>query len=194
MEYYPVNLNIKNKMCIVIGGGKVAERKILSLLDCKADVTVISPRVTRPIKKLFNESKISILKRYFKKEDLKEAFLVVAATDNSRINHKIFQEANKRKILINVVDSPELCDFIMPSLIRRGNLLITISTGGKAPALSKKLRIMLEEIIGKEYEEILYKLSDLRNKLKAKVLSQKKRKEILEKVISQLNSEFEKLI
>src|SRR3990172_6570367 len=146
MKYYPVNLNIKNKMCIVIGGGKVAERKILSLLDCKADVTVISPKVTRFIQKLSDESKISILKRYFRKEDLKEAFLVIAATDSSRINSKIVQEANKRKILI------------------------TISTGGKAPALSKKLRVMLEEIIGKEYEEILYKLSDLRNKLKAKVL------------------------
>src|SRR3990172_11961296 len=137
MKYYPVNLNIKNKMCIVIGGGKVAERKILSLLDCKADVTVISPKVTRFIQKLSDESKISILKRYFRKEDLKEAFLVIAATNSSRINRKIIQEANKRKILINVVDSPELCDFIMPSLIRRGDLLITISTGGKAPALSK---------------------------------------------------------
>ena len=194
MKYYPVNLNIKNKMCIVIGGGKVAERKILSLLDCKADVTVISPKVTRFIQKLSDESKISILKRYFRKEDLKEAFLVIAATNSSRINRKIIQEANKRKILINVVDSPELCDFIMPSLIRRGDLLITISTGGKAPALSKKLRIMLEEIIGEEYEIILDKLAGFRDELKTKSLSQKKRKEILEKVISQLNSEFEKLI
>ena len=183
MKYYPINLNIENRMCIVIGGGKVAERKILSLLDCKADVTVISPKVTRFIKKLSNESKICILKRDFRKGDLKGAFMVIAATNSSRINYKIFQEANKKNILVNIVDSPEFCDFIMPSSIRRGDLLITISTGGKAPALSKKLRIMLEEIIGKEYGKILEKLSDFRDKLKTKSLSLKKKKELIEKEI-----------
>lgn len=194
MKYYPINLNIKGKKCLVTGGGKVAERKILSLLACEAEITVISPKITKQIKKLSSESKISLVKRNFRKGDLKGVSIVIAATNNSKTNQEILREANKKKLLVNVVDSPQLCNFTMPSLIRRGDLLLTISTSGKAPALSKKLRIMLEEVIGDEYELILDKLSDFRNGLKAKAPSERKRKEMLEERIDREVSRMSKKI
>jgi len=166
MKYYPINLNISGRKCIVIGGGNVAERKILSLLECGADVTVISPSLTKNIKRLVDEYRINFIKRNYKKGDLKGAFIVVAATNDSKVNKEVAKEAKKKKVMINVVDSPKLCDFISPSVIRRGDLVISISTGGKFPAFSKKIRIMLEKIIGKEYGMELDRLVIFREKFK----------------------------
>ena len=168
MKYYPINLNLEGKKAVVVGGGKVAERKVLQLLECGAKVTVISPKVTKKIKSLADESQVYLIKRKYKTGDLKGAVVTIAATDDSKINTQISNEAGKKKILLNVVDSPALCDFIMPSVIRRGNLAISISTNGKFPAFSKKLRIMLEGIIGEEYGTELDRLASLRNKLKKK--------------------------
>ena len=169
MKYYPINLNLEGKKAVVVGGGKVAERKVMQLLECGAKVTVISPKVTKKIRSLADKSQVNVIDRKYRVGDLKGAVVAIAATDNPAINKQVPKEARKRRVLINVVDSPELCDFIMPSIIRRGDLVISISTSGKFPFLSKKLRIMLEGLIGEEYGIELDRLAGLRNKLKTKI-------------------------
>lgn len=171
MKYYPIHLNINGKKCVVIGGGKVAERKIMSLLNCGAKMMVVSPKITKNIRRLADKSEISFICRKYRAGDLKDTFLAVVATDDSEINKEVAKEAKKRKVLVNVADGPELCDFIMPSVIRRGDLVIAISTSGRYPAFAKKLRIMLEDIVGKEYGAELERLARIRDRLKSMRLS-----------------------
>ena len=141
MEYYPIFMDIKGKPCVVIGGGRVAERKVLSLLNAGAKVCVVSPRLTDGIKKLVRERRVKVIKRAYKQGDIDSAFLAYSATDKREINREIFKEAKGKGILLNVVDVPDMCNFIVPSVVERGDLLIAISTSGKSPALAKRIRI-----------------------------------------------------
>ncbi|MDO8885938.1 bifunctional precorrin-2 dehydrogenase/sirohydrochlorin ferrochelatase [Candidatus Oleimmundimicrobium sp.] len=168
MTYYPVYLNLKNKKCVVVGGGNVAERKVLALIDCGAKVTVISPKLTKLLERLKSEGKIEHIGREYEKGDLKGAFVVIGATDNSSVNKEIYKEASALNLLVNIVDVPEICNFIVPSLVRRGDLTISISTSGKAPALAKKIRLKLEKEFGPEYEPYLNLLGEIREKIKEK--------------------------
>jgi len=161
-EFFPVFLNLKDKLCIVVGGGKVAERKVENLLTAQAKVKVISPEVTLKLKKLAEEGKIEWEKRIYKKGDLNSAWLVIAATNNPEIQKEIFKEAEEKRIFCNVVDVPELCSFIVPSTIRRGLLTIAISTSGVSPAVARRLRETLEQIIGEEYTLYLKLMKDFK--------------------------------
>jgi precorrin-2 dehydrogenase/sirohydrochlorin ferrochelatase len=182
-RYYPAYLDIKGKRCLVIGGGAVAERKVNLLLRCGAEVSVISPDLTRRLKELNSRGKIKFLKGGFKEKYLKDIFLVIGATDNRNVNFKIYESANKRNILVNIVDSPELCNFIVPSIVGRGSLIIAISTGGKSPALSKKIRKELEDRYGFEYAKFLNIMGGLRNRISSKVRDKKKREEIYNRLV-----------
>jgi len=164
MPYYPVFLDIKGKRCLVAGGGRVAERKVLSLLDAGAGVTVISPNLTKRLSSYKEKGFIRHLKRNYRKGDLKGAFLAISATDSEYINAKIAGEADNLNIPINVVDKPALCSFIVPSMVRRGPLLIAISTSGVSPALARSIRLELEKLYGKEFEKYLKKLFEIREK------------------------------
>jgi precorrin-2 dehydrogenase/sirohydrochlorin ferrochelatase len=181
-EFFPVFLNLKNKLCIVIGGGKVAERKVENLLTSQAKVKVISPEVTLKLKKLAEEGKIEWERRVYKKGDLDSAWLVVAATDNPEIQKEIFKEAEEKRIFCNVVDVPELCSFIVPSTIRRGLLTIAISTSGVSPAVARRLRETLEEIIGEEYVLYVELMKDLRKQILNLNLSPEEKEEKLQKL------------
>ena len=181
-EFFPVFLNLKNKLCIVIGGGKVAERKVENLLTSQAKVKVISPEVTFKLKKLAEEGKIEWERRGYKKGDLDSAWLVIAATDNPEIQKEIFKEAEEKRIFCNVVDVPELCSFIVPSTIRRGLLTIAISTSGVSPAVARRLRETLEEIIGEEYVLYLKLMKDLRKQILKLNLSPEEKEEKLQKL------------
>ncbi len=141
---YPVFINLENKSCVVVGGGLVAFRKVTSLLEAKARITIISPQLCDVLSSLIDRSEINFLKREFRSGDLANAFLVIAATDDAKINQLVWEEANERDILVNVVDVPSLCNFYVPSVMRDYDLAIAISTNGKAPYLSKKLRLKLE--------------------------------------------------
>lgn len=165
MRYYPIFLDIKGKSCIVIGGGKVAKRKALSLLDAGAKVLVISPQITPALKELVSKKKISYSPKAYASGDLKGFFLAYSATDNPEVNKKVFQEAKKEGILLNVVDVPDLCNFIVPSIVDRGDLLIAISTSGKSPAMAKKIREQLEKEFGKEYAVFLEIMGKIREKV-----------------------------
>ncbi len=165
MRYYPVFLNLKAKLCVVIGGGKVAERKVNSLLEAGAIVKVISPELTPVLKELAETGKIFWEKREYKKGDIEGAWLVISATNNPSVQKSVYTEAEEKKIFCNVVDVPELCSFIVPSVVKRGDLQIAISTSGASPAVARRLREQLEELFGKEYEIYLKLLKNLREQI-----------------------------
>lgn len=161
-KYYPVNLLLKEKICLVAGAGNVAERKVKRLLECGARVLVISPEITPGLKKLAEKEKISYKKRLLNLNDLSGAYLVIAATSDAKLNAGIAKFCLTRNILINVVDSPQDCNFILPSLIRKGGLTITISTQGISPALAKKIRQELATKFGAEYAALLRIMKEIR--------------------------------
>ncbi|MHA1570044.1 MAG: precorrin-2 dehydrogenase/sirohydrochlorin ferrochelatase family protein [Alphaproteobacteria bacterium] len=165
---YPVQLLLAGKLCVVVGGGDVAFRKARALLAAEGRIKVIAPALCPELEQLAAENKIEAEKKTFSPSDLAEAFLVIAATDDSRVNQAVFAEASAQGILVNVVDKPELCNFYVPSVVRRGDLIITISTGGASPALAKKIRQTLEEAYGEEYEAYLEILNHCRELAKQK--------------------------
>ena len=165
MKYYPVYLDIQNKKCLVVGGGSVGERKVNTLLDCGAHVTVVSPTVTDSLQKLFQKKQISLRQRQYRSSDLSGMFLAIGATDDSSLNHHIFKDAKKLNILCNIADQPEICNFILPAIINRGDLIIAVSTSGTSPAYAKQLRKDLEGQFGPEYEKFLQVMGSLRKKL-----------------------------
>jgi precorrin-2 dehydrogenase/sirohydrochlorin ferrochelatase len=147
--YYPVSLKISGRLCVVVGGGRVAAQKIKALLRAGARVRIVSPTAGPALKGL------DIRHREFRDSDVSGAFLVIAATDDPRVNARVRAACEKRKILVNVVDRPELCTFIAPSTFRRGPLTIAISTQGTAPGLAKTLRRELERIFPPEFGRLV---------------------------------------
>ena len=164
--YFPVFLDIQRKKCIVVGGGEVALRKLRKLLDCGASVTVISPLLHPDLSQLAKKKSIHLIQRNYKTSDLKGAFVVIAATDTKETNRKVAKEAGRVGALVNVVDDPEPSDFIVPSLLRRGNLSIAISTGGMSPALARKIRTRIEKSFGQEYALIVSLVEEVRSALR----------------------------
>lgn len=184
-SFYPIHVNIKGRKCLVVGGGKTAERKVKTLVRYGGKVVVVSPTATEAVKRMAQRNKILWLERTYRVSDLYHAFLVMAATDDMRLNSQISREAKKRGILINVVDSPEACDFISPSLVERGYLQLSISTGGVAPILSKKIRKDLEKKFGNEYRPYTQLIARARGAiLKHEKFSEKEKKEKLELLVS----------
>jgi precorrin-2 dehydrogenase/sirohydrochlorin ferrochelatase len=155
MRYFPVFLDLRKRRCVVVGGGRVAERKARNLLAAGAEVTLVSPRLTAGLQRLKEARGIEHRRRAYKTGDLKRAFLAVAATDEQSVNEKVFREASARRIPINTVDDPAHCSFIVPALVARGDILIAISTGGRSPALAKALRKKLAREIGPEYPALV---------------------------------------
>lgn len=177
-KYYPIMLNIKGKKCKVIGGGKVAERKVKALLDYGALVTVISPFVTEDLLQYHRDGKVNLIQRDYIYGDLDGSCLVYAATNNERVNEDCLKECSEKGILLNIVDKPQTCDFIVPSRINRGHLTITVSTNGKSPMLSTKIKEDLEKIFTEEYEEYLNILGEIRERAKAEINDINRRREI----------------
>jgi precorrin-2 dehydrogenase / sirohydrochlorin ferrochelatase len=183
MKYYPVNLNIECRQCLVVGGGPVAFRKAKMLLDCGAEVTVVSKDFCAEFQKFSNISSISLVQRQYFSSDLDEKFLVIGATDDSELNRRISADAEKQNKLCNIADVPEICNFILPSVIRRGDLVIAVSTSGKSPAFAKHLRKDLEKIFGDEYARFLDLMGAIRKKLLSAQHDPEAHKPIFERLI-----------
>jgi len=166
MKQYPVNLDVERRKCVVVGGGKVAEKKVLGLLECGADVSVISPHLVANLKELSDKRVIKYLKRAYKPGDLKGAYLVVASTNSHKVNRRVGEEARRLGILVNVVSAPSLSDFSVPAVLRRGEFMLTVSTSGKSPALSRRLRMELEDAFGDEYEAFTEILGRIRKRFR----------------------------
>jgi len=195
MSLFPINLILTDKPCLVIGGGIIAERKTESLVNAGAKVTLISPEINVQFENKINTGIIKYHKRKYRRGDLKGFFLVIAATDESSVNEKIYKEAQNLDILINCVDIPKKCNFYIPSVIQRGDLQITISSSGKVPYFTKKLREFFDEIFDENFEQELQKLHLMRKKIieescNDKVIKEKKFKELLEPLIFEI---FEKM-
>jgi len=151
MSYYPIVLKLEGRPCLVVGGGVVAERKAVSLLEAGARVRVVAPRFTPRLEALGREGVVELVPREYQGQDLQGVALVISAASRREVNAQVAQEAGERGLLVNVVDSPQECSFIVPSVVRRGGLILAISTSGLSPALARHLREKLEEEFGEEF-------------------------------------------
>lgn len=184
--YYPVNLKIKNKKCVVVGGGKVAERKVKLLLEKGASVTVIGPKVTSCLDKLQRQAKINYLPVAYFSSPLKDAFLVMAASNDRSVNSRVAKDASQMGILVNVVDSPAESTFILPAILSRGDLTIAVSTAGRSPALSRKIKEDLALIYTDEYGDLVDIVARVRQKIKKKYPDLQKRQQVWREMIEKI--------
>lgn len=160
--YFPICLNLKDKRCLVIGGGLVALRKVKVLREYQLDISIVSPEIIPELMSLVDNMKIGFIQRTFRRGDLDRCGLAIAATDNRDVNLMVADEARKVRVPVNVVDDAESSDFIFPSNLRRGEITIAISTSGLSPALARKLRSRMEENFGDEYGELVRLVGDVR--------------------------------
>lgn len=184
MKYYPVFLRVAGRGCVVIGGGKVAEQKVESLLKAGARVTVISPELSPRLTALAATQAIECRQRPYVTGDLSACFLAYAASDDEHVQLRVAEEARAAGVLLNAVDRPQLCDFIAPAVVERGNLAVAISTGGTSPALAKRIRQDLEEVFGSEYELTLDLLGRLRQCLAVRSRSRAQRRRIFSMLVN----------
>jgi precorrin-2 dehydrogenase / sirohydrochlorin ferrochelatase len=178
---YPIFLKIENKPCLVVGGGKVATRKILDLVDERARVTVVALEATREISDLARKGAISLEIRGFRKGETKGYFLVIAATDDHELNRLISEEAGSA-ILFNSVDEPDLCNFFAGAVIKRGKLRVAVSTSGAFPPITKKIKADLDKSLPPAYGTLLEKLGDFRSSLKKKNIPEDERRRAIDRI------------
>lgn len=183
MDFLPIFLNIKNKTCLVVGAGEVAKRKIMLLLQAGAQVSVVSPELDTTLKEYLVHGKIKFCAESFQPEQLEDIVLVIAATNDRVTNRLVSETAQKRKIPVNVVDDPDLCTFIMPSIVDRSPLLIAVSSGGQSPVLARLLRAQLEIMIPVAYARLAAMAGKFRKHVKQHFTHPEKRRIFWEKAL-----------
>ena len=183
MSFYPICLDLEARACVVVGGGRVAERKVLGLLSCKAQVSVISPALTEELQLQHVSGNIEWIDREFRQGDLAQAFLVIAATDDEETQKQVYEEADANNLLLNVADVPQRCNFILPATARQGDLAISVSTAGKSPALARKIRMELEKKYGPEYRVLVDILGAIRPQVLASGLPQMENEKLFKQLL-----------
>lgn len=185
MSYFPLYVELNGKKCAVIGGGAVAFRKVRTLMDYGAFVEITAPRLEPELERFVEENKgnISVNRREYKDQDLNGAFLVIAATNDEVVNRQIGISCHERKIAVNVVDDQKTCDFFFPALIKRGEVVVGISTGGKSPTLSRQLKEQIDEVLPVYLGEVAEDMIEYRDYVSSKVKSRKNRKLVFEKML-----------
>lgn len=181
---YPISLKIEGKPCVVAGGGKIAYFKLVSLIQAKAKVTVVSPIIIPEIEKLYEDGKIDVLRKEIEDVDYKDAYLIIAATNDQAINREIYENIKDTK-LVNVVSDSEIGNFHIPATLTRGKLQISVATGGASPTLAKKIRDDLKEIFDESYEEYLEFLYEARMKIKNSAFSREKKQSMYKQVLDE---------
>jgi siroheme synthase-like protein len=181
--YYPAILDIAGRRALVVGAGFIAEGKIEGLLNAGAKVKVVSLTATDTIKSWAAQGKIALDLRAYEQSDLDGCFMVIAATENNQTNVAVYEHAEARQMLCNVVDVTDLCNFILPSIVRHGDLRIAVSTGGASPAMARRIRIALSQCYGEEYAVALKILGSLREQLKARYPDFADRKIVFERMV-----------
>lgn len=182
-SYYPIFADLTGRRCVVIGGGLIAQRKVTTLLDYGAQITVVSPTVTKRLAAYARQGTVRYVARRFRPSDLNGAWLVYASTDEPRINEQVYRTATAKRIFTNVVDQKPLCSFIAPAIFRRGALSVAVSTGGASPSLAKKIRSDLARRIGSDYVPMLRLLAGLRSVAKRKLPSYRDRKVYFDRLV-----------
>jgi len=184
MSYYPVFLQLEGTSALVVGGGDVAQRKVETLLSYGASISIVSRELAPELKKRVENGSVRFLGRKMADAFFDGVFLVIAATDDPELNHRVSQGAQSRGILVNAVDQPADCTFIVPSIVQRGDLMIAISTSGKSPAFAKKIRKELETEFGPEYAAFLTLMGELRSALLGRGRPQEENSRIFHAVVA----------
>ncbi len=182
-RYYPMFANLRSRRCVVIGGGLIAQRKTTAFLSCGARVTVVSPSTTSRLKAYARNGKIRLLLRAFRPADLRDVWLVCAATNDESVNERVYREATRRRIFTNVVDRKPLCSFIAPAIARRGALTVAVSTGGASPSIAQQIRTRVDRAIGAEYAPMLRLLESLRGTAKRTLPTYQDRKRYFDRLV-----------
>ncbi len=183
MAYYPVMMDLTGRTVLVVGGGKVAIRKVEMLLDFGAQVNVISPKVIPELQSLIDAHLVNIQRRTYREGDIVGAAIVIAATADRETNTKVSQDACQAGIPVNVVDDPELCSFIVPAIVRRGDITIAISTSGTSPALAARIKQRVGEVIGSDYAELAKLMGEMRRIVQRDIPNQANREAALKEIL-----------
>ena len=199
MKYYPIFLDIKGRSCLVVGGGDVGTRKAEMLLDCGASVTVVTIEATETLICLSQNKRITLTRRAYRPSDLDGRFLLIGATNDEGLNQQLSLDAEKRNLLCNIADRPAACNFILPAILRQGDLVLAISTSGKSPAFAKKLRQDLERQFDDAYAVFLDLMGAVRERLLMQQHAPEQHKPFFQKIIDSdiiswiQNRQFEKI-
>jgi precorrin-2 dehydrogenase/sirohydrochlorin ferrochelatase len=181
--FYPIFIELQDRRVLVIGGGAVAERKVDSLLDAGANVTIVSPSATHRLMELARSGRVTLHQRRFEPSDLAGASLAISATDDPSTQKEVAAAAASKNILVNTVDKPDLCDFIVPSILRRGEITVAISTSGNSPALAAELRKRFDGVLTDAMARTARVLGAVRNEVHERYPDSEKRKRIFETII-----------
>jgi siroheme synthase-like protein len=181
--FYIACLRLTNRRCVVVGGGEVGLEKVEGLLACGGDVVLIAPDAVEELQTLAQEGSIDWQQREYETGDLEATFIAIAATSDTDVNIRVFDDAERRAMLVNVVDVPPLCNFILPAILRTGPLAIAISTSGASPALAKRMRDEIAVQFGEPYAELAVLLNEARGWAKATLPTYQDRKEFFESIV-----------
>jgi siroheme synthase-like protein len=184
VPFYIACLRVAGRRCVVVGGGEVGLEKVEGLLACDAAVTLIAPSAAGELERLASEGSLHWERRDYRTADLERAFLVIAATDDTETNIAVHDDAEARAMLVNVVDVPPLCNFILPAIVRTGPIAIAISTAGASPALAKRMKREIAEQFGEHYARLAVLLNDARGWAKATLPTFQERKEFFERIVT----------
>jgi precorrin-2 dehydrogenase / sirohydrochlorin ferrochelatase len=182
--FYIACLKLSGRRCLVVGGGEIGLEKVEGLLACDGDVTLVAPQAVEPLRELAEEGSIRWEQREYRPEDLDGTFMVIASTDDTDVNIKVYEDAERRAMLVNVVDVPPLCNFILPAIVRTGPLAIAISTAGASPALAKRIKAEIAEEYGEPYALLAVLLNDVRGWAKATLPTYQDRKAFFESIVN----------
>jgi precorrin-2 dehydrogenase / sirohydrochlorin ferrochelatase len=181
---YIACLNLKGRPALVVGAGSVGLEKINGLLACGSRVSVVAPDVHKEVEELSDVGAIELHRRAYRTSDLDGRLLVVAATSDTDLNTRIYEDAEARSMLVNIVDVPDLCNFILPAILREGPLAVAISTSGASPALAKRMRDEAGEMFGPEYAELAFLLDEQREWAKAALPTYRDRRDFFEEIVN----------
>ena len=182
--FYIACLKLSGRRCVVVGGGDVGLEKVEGLLACDGDAVLVAPDAIEPLRELADEGSIRWERREYRPEDLEGTFMVIAATNDTDVNIAVYEDAERRAMLVNVVDVPPLCNFILPAIIRTGPLAIAISTAGASPALAKRIRNEIAEEFGEPYARLAVLLNEVRGWAKATLPTYQDRKVFFESIVN----------
>ena len=182
--FYIACLKLSGRRCLVVGGGEIGLEKVEGLLACDAAVTLVAPDAVDELQELAREGSIRWERREYRSEDLEGTFMVIASTNSTEVNIRVYDDAEKRAMLVNVVDVPPLCNFILPAILRTGPLAIAISTAGASPALAKRMKREIGELFGEEYATLAVMLNDVRGWAKGTLPTYQDRKAFFEGIVN----------
>jgi siroheme synthase-like protein len=182
--FYIACLKLTGRRCLVVGGGDIGLEKVEGLLACEGEVVLVAPDAVEELRQYAAEGSITWERREYEPGDLEGSFMAIACTDDTEVNIRVYEDAERRAMLVNIVDVPPLCNFILPAIVRTGPLAIAISTAGASPALAKRMKREVAELFGDEYARLAIMLNDARGWAKGTLPTYQDRKAFFESIVN----------